>query len=167
MEYQRIKYERYNLFLNDNMAGDGSLDYEYDEQGALSKVIIQLIPYPAQFSELENKKIDAEWQNKLEVVRLNTTSDQALMAILETMVNKTILDEKNAWFQLRRRVIEVGFEKSGESFAYYVINELAPFPPEEQHITSTVVQAKDQSKAFYFSSEDNLETILASIKVQS
>lgn len=133
MEYQRIKYERYNLFLNDKMAGDGSLDYEYDEQGALSKVIIQLIPYPAQFSELENKKIDAEWQNKLEVARLNTASDQALMAMLQTMVNKTTLSAKNAWFQLRRTVTEAGFEKSGKRFAYHVINELAPFPLERPY----------------------------------
>jgi hypothetical protein len=164
MNYHRIKHERYNLLIDNKMAGDGSLNYEYDEKGELTKIVVQLIPYPSPFSELENTAIDKKWHDKTELSRLSTTSADALMSLLKTMVSSSVLAAHGVQFELRRQVMELGFDKQGGHFAYDLICEFAAFAPETRFMPGTIAQATDQSKVLYFTSDVNRGNVIDSVK---
>ncbi len=164
MEYQYIKYERYNMLINDQMAGDGIINYHYNEQHQLSKIDVELVPYPSVFSGYQNDLIDKNWPGKIEVKTLNTTSADALNTLLKQMVKSTKAAELAPTFQLRRSALAFGFDKNGKQHDFYLITESAPFPPTKEYIKSKIVQPQTLGEMSYHNSESSIEEVINQVK---
>ena len=161
-------YEKYNLLFDGKMYGDGSLTYNYDENGEFRNISADLQLY-AVITELSDIRLEPHsvWKDKTIWPNLNTPALDILTSLLDTMVVKNTTKGYKKEFTNRRAAYTFSFEKGGKVKNFRLIQENAPYLQSSLVTVAKRVEEIATGRWFTYSIDESDEAIINNMRLQA